>query len=171
MAVKSGRMMVVAGVIASAGPLPAQDKAAPDRMLDLGKVEVVAAAVRDAGYKAEIKRNSKGEPYIVSAANGSPFTIEFYGCKPDTGCSSLQFYSWFKKKAGFTPELANDWNADKRFLKIYIDKDGDLGTSMDITTTGKLTYANFADVIDWWSVMSADLDAFVEKRTSEGDGK
>lgn len=173
MVLKRGTAAMAAAVLAVgvAAPVQAQDKPAPEKLLDLGRIEIVADAVRDAGYKAEVKRNAKGEPYIVSAANGAPFTIEFYGCKPDAGCSSLQFYSWFKKQPGFTPDLANEWNADKRFLKIYIDKDGDLSSSMDITTTGKLTYANFADVIDWWSVMSADLDAFVTKRTGDGDGK
>lgn len=154
--------MAAVGAAMIAMPALAQDKA-PERILDLTRPDIVADAVREAGYKAELKRNGKGDPYIVSAANGAAFTIEFYGCKPDSGCSSLQFYTWFKKQPGFTPALANEWNANKRFVKIYVDKDGDLGTSMDVTTVGKMTYANFADVIDWWSVMTADLDTFIDK--------
>ncbi|MCH7863464.1 MAG: multicopper oxidase domain-containing protein, partial [Proteobacteria bacterium] len=28
---------------------------------------------------------------------------------------------------------------------------------MDVTTVGKVSYANFADTIDWWSSMTGDL--------------
>ncbi|WP_414900394.1 YbjN domain-containing protein [Sphingomonas flavalba] len=142
----------------------AQPRADRDRPIDVSRAEVVAGAVRDAGYKAELKHNEKGAPYIVSAANGAPFIIEFYGCRPDSGCSSLQFYSWYRKEAGFTLDMVNEWNAGKRFLKTYIDKEGDLGATMDVTTIGRMTPANFADALDWWAVMSADLATFIDKR-------
>ncbi|WP_136162238.1 YbjN domain-containing protein [Sphingomonas flavalba] len=142
----------------------AQTRADRERPIDVSRAEVVANAVRDAGYKAELKHNEKGDPYIVSAANGAPFIIEFYGCRPDSGCSSLQFYSWYRKEPGFTLDMVNEWNAGKRFLKAYIDKEGDLGATMDVTTIGRMTQANFADALDWWAVMSADLATFIDKR-------
>ncbi len=50
-----------------------------------------------------------------------------------------------------------------RFIKAAIDKDGDLATYMDVTSLGKTTYANFADAIDWWSVMSGEVSKFLDQ--------
>jgi hypothetical protein len=136
---------------------------AQDRVVDISKPESVAKLLQEEGYKAELKKNDAGEPYISSAANGSSFTIEFYGCEPGEGCTSMQFFAWYKKEPWYSPELANRWNAGKRFIKAAIDKDGDLATYMDVTALGKTTYANFADTIDWWSVMTGELFKFLDE--------
>lgn len=158
-------MLAVAMV--AAAPAIAEDKA--DKMLDLSNPEVVAAAVRDAGYKAELKTNSKGEPYISSSTNGSDFTVEFYGCEGVKSCGSFQFYSWYKKDPLYTLELVNEWNAKKRFMKIAIDGDGDLAQYMDFTAVGQSSQKAFADMLDWYTVMDADLGKFLsEKRAAAG---
>jgi hypothetical protein len=124
----------------------------------------IVSAFQAAGYKALLDKRDNGDPYISSAANGSNFSVEFYGCENGRNCSSLQFYAWYKKKPFYTEALANDWNRQKRFLKAYIDKDGDLATTLDVTTTGALGAENFADTLDWWSVMTAELFKFLAER-------
>lgn len=156
--------MRVAGVFAGAMAMAmamTTPAAAQDTLIDTTKPAVVAAALRDAGYKAELKTNAKGEPFISSATNGSPFTIEFYGCKGATDCGSMQFYSWYKKDPLYTIALANEWNAAKRFVKVAIDGDGDFAMYMDVTSVGKMTKAAFADWVDWYEVMDAELDKFI----------
>lgn len=141
--------------------------AAADKLFDATKPPEVAAALREAGYKAELKTNDRGEPFISSSTNGESFTIEFYGCKGVTDCGSFQFYGWYKKDPLFTIAFANEWNAGKRFLKVAIDKDGDLSIYMDVTGAGKMTQAAFADWVDWYQVMDADLGKFIaEKRAA-----
>ncbi|MGK6355314.1 YbjN domain-containing protein [Sphingomonas sp. DT-207] len=140
--------------------------AAQERIVDISTPEGVAKVLLEEGYKAEIKKNDDGDPFILSAANGSSFTIEFYGCEKDV-CTSAQFFAWYKKEPWYSVELVNRWNAEKRFIKAAIDKDGDFATYMDVTTLGKTTYANFADTIDWWSVMSGEVSKFLD----EEDGK
>lgn len=155
---------MAAGLVAAmaTGPVMAQDK-----LFDATKPEQVATALRDAGYKAELKTNDKGEPFISSASNGESFTVEFYGCKGKTDCGSFQFYGWYKKDALFTTDFTNEWNMKKRFLKAAIDKDGDLSIYMDVTGIGKMTQAAFADWIDWYQVMDADMNKFIaEKRAA-----
>ena len=49
----------------------------------------------------------------------------------------------------------------KRFLKIAVDKDGNLNEYMDFTGIGKTTYANFVDIVDWYETMDAELGKFV----------
>ncbi|MHA6723107.1 YbjN domain-containing protein [Sphingomonas sp. RS2018] len=156
------RMMMAAALALLAVPAAAQDK-----LFDATDPATIAGALKEAGYKAELKTNAEGEPYIVSAANGSPFTIEFYGCEKAKACGSFQFYGYFKKEPLYTVQLANDWNASKRFLKVRIDKDGDLALSMDVTGVGKMTQAQFADWVDWYQVMDGELDKFLtEKRAA-----
>jgi len=158
------RAVLLAGLLACALPLPA---AAQDRLLDLAYPKTVAAALQEAGYKAAIKKDKDGNEYIESAANGSTFTVEFFGCEPIKGCASAQFFAWYKKDSWYNAEMANRWNANNRFIKVAIDKDGDLSTYMDVSITGKVTYANFADSIDWWSYMSGELSKFLDEEEAK----
>ena len=164
------RYLAIALLASSLGANAAQAQApSPDRLLDLRQPSVVAAAVRDAGYKAELKTNSKGEPYVLSGANGSDFTVEFYGCTGVKDCGSYQFSSWYKAEPLFTAALANEWNLKKRFLKVAVDNDGNLNEYMDFTATGKTTFGNFADIVDWYQTMDSTLAKFVsEKRAAAG---
>lgn len=145
------------------GSTGAVDATAQDKLLDLRQPSVVADALREAGYTAEVKTNTKGEPYVESATNGSSFTIEFYNCTGMVDCTSYQLASWYKADALFTPAFANEWNYKKRFLKVAVDENGNLNEYMDFTATGKTTYANFADIIDWYKVMDASLAKFIEE--------
>ncbi|CAN5376822.1 hypothetical protein BH09PSE4_BH09PSE4_06150 [soil metagenome] len=149
----------------------AGEAAAQDRVLDLSQPTVVVSALQDAGYKAVLKQNSKGEPYVASSANGSEFTIEFYGCKGakgQTDCPSYQFSSWYKPDPVFTAAFANEWNLAKRFLKVAVDKDGNLNEYMDFTATGKTTFANFADIVDWYQTMDSDLAKYIGEKQDAG---
>jgi hypothetical protein len=157
------RAMMAAALLAGAWTAPAMAQAQNgSAMVDISRPEGVAKLLQDAGYKAELKKHEdSGDPFIASAANGSPFTIEFYDCSPAKGCTSIQFFSWYQKKPYYSVDMANRWNAKKRFLRIVIDKDGDLSTWMDVTTVGKVSQANFADWIDWWQSMTGDLFTFL----------
>ncbi|MEO6218519.1 MAG: YbjN domain-containing protein [Sphingomonas sp.] len=157
-------MWVRALAFVAALTLPASAMAA-DRVVDVSSVQGVATLLKDAGYKAEIKMGKDGTSYIVSGVNGSSFNIDFYGCTNDKGCTSIDFYSWDKKEAFFSPALANEWNASKRFLKVAIDKDGDLSEYLSVSTLGNMTLDNFKDYIDWFASMEGDLAKFLaEKR-------
>lgn len=154
------RLTIAAG-LAAMTPLPAM---AEDRIVDIAQPEIVVQALQEEGYKAILKTHQEGGlPYIESAANGSTFTVEFYGCKTGKNCTSLEFYAWYKKTPTYTVDFVNRWNANKRFLHLAIDSDGDLATYLYVSTVGKTTYANFADSIDWWSTMTADLFKFMDE--------
>ncbi len=141
---------------------------AQSQNLDLTKPADVVTALQRAGYKAVVKAHDDGRQYIDSAANGNGFQVEFYDCDtPVTACKSVQFFAWWKKEPVFTPELVNEWNDKNRFLKVWIDKDGDLDEAVDISTIGALSYENFADSLDWFVSMDGSLAVFLkEKRGS-----
>ena len=105
-----------------------------------------------------------------SSIGGNGFQVLFYGCKNKVGCDSFDFYSWFKKEPFFSTDMANEWNAGHRFLKVAIDSDGDLSECAYLSTVGKMTYDNFKDYIEWYGSMDAALVKFVnEKRKAAGD--
>src|SRR4051812_9261586 len=155
----------IAAALAVLAPLPAM---AQDRVIDIAQPEIVVQVLQEEGYKASLKVHEKtGQPYIESAANGSPFSVEFYGCKDGKNCTSLDFYAWYQKTPTLTVDFANRWNSGKRFLNVSIDSDGDLATYQYVSTVGKTTYANFADQIDWWSQMTGDLFTFMQEEDAK----
>lgn len=153
--------MMGPAILAMAIVSPAQQQSA---ILDIAQPDVVAKALQEAGYKAELKVDPQGEPEIISAANGANFVVRFYGCTAAMACGSLQFFNYHKKEPYFDAAMANDWNSRKRFLKVAIDSDGDLSFFMDVSTVGGMTVENFRDTVDWFAVMDADLDKFVREQ-------
>ncbi len=143
---------------------------AADRVVDVSSVKSVAALLQEAGYKAEIKKGDDGASYIQSGVNGGGFQLTFYGCKNDIGCDSFEFYSYFKKEPFFSVEMANEWNVKKRFLKVAIDKDGDLAEYLYVSALGNMTYENFKDYIDWYGSMDSGAGAFIKERRAAAGG-
>ena len=161
----------MAFALVAAAMLPTSAVAA-DRVVDVSSVDGVASLLREAGYKAEIKKGDDGDIYIASGANGGEFQILFYGCKEGKGCDSFEFYSWYKKEPFFSAGMANEWNASKRFLKVAIDKDGDLAEYLYVSAIGNMTFENFKDYVDWYSSMDGSLTKFIdEKRSAAKSGK
>lgn len=159
------RILLVAAVCAAmlaTSPAAAAAAAAEDVLLDLSTPELVQAAVQAAGYKATLEKNDDGSLYILSAANGSDFTIDLTDCRA-LKCNGLSFQSYYKPEPIFTADFTNRWNNEKRFLKVSVNAEGELREWLNVTTLGKLTKANFADVIDWYATMDAELAKFVKE--------
>jgi len=155
---KSTTIAAVAAVCAFSAPAVAED-----RLIDMSTAANVAAALQEAGYKAVIKTGDDGDPYITSAANGDEFTVDFYDCK-DKHCTSISLSAWYKPDPLWTAALTNEWNTQKRFLRIGVDDKGKLREYIDISTVGKMTQANFADMINWYESMDAELARFIKEK-------
>jgi hypothetical protein len=149
-------MILLAALAMAAAP-------ATDEVLDLSKPEAVVAAVQAAGYKAEIKKDDDGAPYIVSAANGQPFTLNLYGCEKGA-CDSLNIESWYKPEPIFTTTLTNEWNNNNRYLTITIDKEGKLRERAYVSLVGKLTRKNFVDQIEWYISQDGRFAKFLDEK-------
>jgi len=154
-----GKVLAAAAVLVIATPAVADE-----RVVDVSSVDSVAALLREAGYKAEIKVGKDGDFYINSATGGNNFQINFYGCKDKINCDSFDFYSWYKKEPFFSVAMANEWNVNHRFLKVAIDSDGDLSEYLAVDGVGKMTFDNFKDYIDWYGTMDAELTKFVDEK-------
>lgn len=137
---------------------------------DLRQPGNVVSALQAAGYKAQLKLNKAGEPYIESATNGEPFTVDFYECDGLKDCKSLQFSAWYKEEPIFTPAVANEWNAKRRFLKVAVDSDGDMRQFLDATVVGGMTQAQFAEIVQWYSDMDGMFSAFLKEKREAAKG-
>ncbi len=132
---------------------------------DLRRPSYIVSALRQEGYRAELRRTQQGEPVVLSATNGRPFTVIFYGCDGFKDCKSFGLRGALRKEAFFTPVLANEWNAEHRFLRIAIDANGDLQQYLDATGIIGMTQTQFAELLVWYTEMDRTLARFLaEKR-------
>jgi uncharacterized metal-binding protein len=124
--------------------------------------EQVAAALQKAGYKAQIASDKDGDPTVKSAANGANFTIYFYGCTDHKACKSIQFTTDYTLKSKITIDKLNEWNATKRWVTAYADKDGNPCLQMDVNLDlAGTSDALFADDVDWWTTMMGSFQKFI----------
>ena len=53
--------------------------------------------------------------------------------------TNFQFYSFFKKQKKMDLKKVNEWNASKRFSRVYLDGDGDAVIEWDVDLEGGTT--------------------------------
>jgi len=122
----------------------------------------VAAWLQKAGYKAELSKDETGDPLIDSAAEGAKFKIYFYDCNPAKRCKALPFSAGFDLKEGLKPEQANPWNRKNRYLKAYLDDDGDPYVQYDINVNAGRTISGLDDDFGVWTGMLGDFTDYID---------
>lgn len=174
----SGFGLVTAVMIAAvpAGAADGKDaKAGPScaaGMVCASDPATVAAALIDAGYRAKPDKMDNGAPMISSAAAGYNYDLFFSGCTENKECKSLTFSVTFSDDDKVnSAELANEWNAGYRFSTMALNKDKTLTVTYDVTTVGGINKENFADVIEWWSLILGDLRVFFNTRPKADEKK
>jgi hypothetical protein len=115
--------------------------------------------LQDAGYRAEIVRSEK-RSYVRTGLSGRRVTVYMYDCNPQ-GCRSVQYSAIYTKDPKLTIELANDWNAKKRFVKTYIDSDGDLNLEWDVDMDGGVTLEFVKQSIFTFESFVGQFDKFI----------
>lgn len=164
-----GKTLLAAGMAVLALAAPSAAGAADKETCGAGMIcasdpKTIADALMAAGYKAKIGKDSQGDPQIESAASGYNFTVYFYDCEEAKNCAAIQFQVSFSDDGKNTVELANNWNRSKRFMQMAVQEDKGLRVCYDLTTVGGLNQKNFADVVDWWSVMLSELNVFFKEQ-------
>ena len=88
--------------------------------------QAMAERIRSLGYKADLQKDSDGDPVINSSTDGSSFIVAFYDCKKGMNCEWVMFYKGYGFEKGKYPkarQLADEWNMTVNFSKISIDDD------------------------------------------------
>lgn len=123
----------------------------------------VLNAMRDYGVAATLEVDDEGDPVIRTKIAGTNTSIYFYGCE-DNGkdCRSISFGAGFETDSPFTLKDANQWNAEKRFSKAYVNDEGAARIEMDVNLMGGgVSAESFADTVDWWDYSITEFKTFI----------
>lgn len=150
--------MVAAGLLGTVNAPPAMAQAVTSL-----RPQSLATAIQAAGYRAELTKDSSGDPMIRSSSSGTDFAVFFYNCKDNTGCTTIQFFVAFAARPGATLQSVNHWNATNRFARAYLADNGDARLEMDLNIEpGGIGQPLFVDSLAIWTSLMADF----EKRIS-----
>ena len=120
----------------------------------------VAAWLTKGGYKAALGVDSAGDPMIDSAAEGFSFKVYFYDCE-SARCKAIQFSAGFDLKTPMTLDQINTWNRKNRYLKAYLDDDGDPYVQYDVNLNAGRTMSGLDDDFGVWTGMIGDFGKFI----------
>jgi hypothetical protein len=143
---------------AGAQPPPAGSGAS---FVDGITVEEMAALVREAGYRAEVKVGSDNLPYVSSRASGLSFWINLYGCEGEPArCWDIEFQSSLQT----TPEQrakAAQWAVDKVFGRVYSIEDSTY-FAFPLRLGGGVTADNITSCIELWDSLLGDFTNYID---------
>lgn len=135
-----------------------QARELPDGGVTAGEV---ADALQAKGFKAQIGKDSQGDPKITSGADGSDFTILFFDCEKGR-CQSYQFLAGFDLKAGMTLAEINKWNTDYRYGQAYLDDENDPHIAMDADVEHGATTEALENNIARWEGTLINFKKFIK---------
>ena len=124
-------------------------------------VDEVAAWLQNAGYAAKIETEKSGRKTIASSAEGIDFHISMYDCHDGPRCASLEFFVGFNTNGAFNATQMNQWNADNRWVRAYVDKTNDPWLEMDVDLSPGGTYENLTDEFGIWRSELPDFKKFI----------
>ncbi|WP_395394747.1 YbjN domain-containing protein [Novosphingobium sp. BL-8A] len=136
---------------AQAAPV-AEDAKAETPMVTAKSPDSIVKALQDAGYRAQLSKDSTGDPLIKSASSGSNFSITFYGCTDGADCSSVQFYAGWTEATHCSLETMNTFAQKYRFVTPLVDDDKDCVIQYDLNLDeGGMSQALFLDTLEFWT--------------------
>lgn len=119
----------------------------PSEVFDRISSAEMLSIFQQEGFYAEEGEDGVGDPRISFKVEGIRCQVFFYDVE-DGRASSLQFATAFDAKPGL--EKVNAWNQKKRFLKTYLDDEGDLHMELDVDLDGGVTRGHLAEQIRLW---------------------
>ena len=120
------------------------------------------ALLIEEGYRAKLTVDTVGDPMITSATAGYDFDVMFYDCTDNTDCRSIQFYAGFSEPDQGAPNDMNLWNANHRYVRAYLDEDGDAILRMDVAMDGEgLGKQVFLKNLSVWNSLMAEFVEYI----------
>lgn len=106
---------------------------------------------------AELTTDGDGDPKITGRMEGIRYSVYFYGCRENKNCRTIQFSASWSAPGKFTLEQINDYNRQKRFGKVYLDKEGDPVIQFDVNLQKGVSQGNLEETFDWWKTIVAEF--------------
>jgi hypothetical protein len=132
-------------------------------LIDATSPEAILDVVRGYGG-GTLEKAGDGDPMIRGRINGDAYVLYFYGCKEGAECRSVQFSAAWENPGQVGLAEVNDWNARKRFSKVFLDDENDPVLEMDVNLDFGVTRQNFDDWVDYWQV---SLQTFTQEVLKE----
>jgi hypothetical protein len=110
--IRSLAAVVAAAALSTALPAAAQTSPGPGLA-----ISDVGAWITSKGGVVEPAQRQGDEVWLTVRDGDLTWLVFFYGCQNDV-CADLQYSASFSNEA-ITPEMINDWNRDRRFLKAF----------------------------------------------------
>jgi hypothetical protein len=110
--------------------------------------EEMNAILADMGFRPELDRDKSGDPMIVFRVEGIRTLVLFYSVE-NGRAKSVQFASCFKHKASL--EKVNAFNSKSRYLKAYLDDEGEVCVLMDLEMQGGVLRALVEETVNIWT--------------------
>lgn len=145
-------LLAAAALAAAVAPAHAQSE-----IIDGNDVSTIASIVRGYG-SAEVDSQGNGNPLVFGTYQGRTYALLFLNCTNGTDCEDVQFY-YVIVGGGASIEDMNDWNAQYRFSRAYLDGDGDPVIEMDINLEYGVTYENFEATLRVWNSLVSEFDS------------
>ncbi|MET3925081.1 YbjN domain-containing protein [Devosia sp. 2618] len=102
------------------------------------------------GYgKAELTKQSNGDPQISGNMDGLDYHIFFQNCTKNKRCEDINFYIGFLDNKPSLEDI-NDWNRNKRFSRAYLDSDDDACVEMDLDLVQGVSAKYLESQFDLW---------------------
>jgi hypothetical protein len=150
-----------AWVLALAGLVPVAAQGNSE-MVSAAKPAGMVIALMNAGYDAQLAKDSRGDPLIRVGTGAYPVTIAFYGCDETTnsGCDSVQLITGLDRSMPWTAESALALMREYRFIAVNLDDDGDPILTWDVYTGSGIPARAFLETVSRFeSVVSRAADA------------
>ncbi|MDR2690631.1 MAG: YbjN domain-containing protein [Azoarcus sp.] len=116
----------------------------------------VFSIAKEANRSAKLDSDGDGDPMITSQAEGIEYVVFFYDCTDGKDCKSLAFSASLDDTQGATLERLNTYNAEERYGKAFIDRDGKLTLDMDVEIEYGMSRRNLKEAfVDWEAAVRA----------------
>ena len=124
--------------------------------------ESIVDAIQDMGYKAELTKDSYGDPMIRSASDGVNFAINFYNCENNVDCSDLHFVVSFDLTHGIEGFSLNSWNKERLVGMSYADEENDPVLQHYVASVDGMSRSNFVATFSQWTESLADFTDYID---------
>lgn len=122
----------------------------------------VAAYLRELGYRANLARQTDGDPMIETAMAGYPVRILFMSCTDNRDCEDIQLFVGIATKTKLSLEQVNRFNRERRFARLYLDDDRDPLMEQDVSMIGPgISAAAFRDTVRVFERQVGMLDRLI----------
>jgi hypothetical protein len=153
------RFSMLAAAAAAAMCLTGEAQAA-DLPKDGLTVKEVQAWLDKEGFKATVKGEGGDAVLSSESPDGVKFEIHFYDCVKDR-CASMAFAGGFDLKDAMTPAKANEWNEAKRYVKCFLDEEGDPWFTYDVNLSPGGTQEALDEEFALWLSFLPDIVEFI----------